>query len=145
MTEIFMTKYISQNPDDTQKIATEFAATLKGGELVELIGELGAGKTTFVRGVAAALGATARVKSPTFTVMNEYPVAHPTIKRIVHMDLYRMTNADHLSGLAIEDVRDAQTVLFIEWPDVFGKEVFVPDVRVTFKVTSDIGREIEIA
>ena len=69
---------------------------------------------------------------------------YPTIKRIVHMDLYRMTNADHLSGLAIEDVRNAQTVVFIEWPDIFGKEVFVPDVRVKMQVTGEIGREINI-
>jgi tRNA threonylcarbamoyladenosine biosynthesis protein TsaE len=140
-----MEPFISRNPEDTQRLATEFAATLQGGELVELIGELGAGKTTFVRGVAAALGATARVKSPTFTVMNEYPVTHPTIKRIVHMDLYRMTNADHLSGLAMEDVRDAHTVVFIEWPDIFGKEVFVPDVRVKIDVTSETSRQITIA
>lgn len=111
---------------------------------MELIGELGAGKTTFVRGIAEALGATARVKSPTFTVMNEYPVISPDIRRIVHMDLYRMTNPEHLSGLALEDVRDKETVLFIEWPDIFGKEVFVPDVRVMFRVLGEIGREITI-
>lgn len=113
------TTYTTQSAQETQTIAAEFAVTLRGGELVLLIGDLGAGKTTFVQGLAAALGVTARVKSPTFTVMNEYAVdaVDQAVRRLVHIDLYRFTDANELRALALEDERRPDSVVLIEWPN----------------------------
>jgi tRNA threonylcarbamoyladenosine biosynthesis protein TsaE len=110
--------YTSHSPEDTQKIAAEFALSLKGGEFIGLIGDLGAGKTTFVRGLVQALGGTVRVKSPTFTVMNEYPVNHGSIKRVVHIDFYRFTDDHEINALSLDDERRSDTVVLAEWPNI---------------------------
>lgn len=110
-------KYVTHSFEETQKIAADFAQTLKGGEFVSLIGDLGAGKTTFTRGLVEALGGTVRVKSPTFTVMNEYPVDAEKIKRIVHIDFYRFDDPAELEALSLEDERRPDTVILAEWPD----------------------------
>lgn len=122
--------YTSSSAEETQKIAAEFAATLMGGEFVSLIGDLGAGKTTFTRGLVEALGGTVRVKSPTFTVMNEYPVDHGTIKRIVHIDFYRFTDQEELSALSLEDERRPDTVILAEWPDALKNVAWDEDARI---------------
>ena len=78
-------KYVSESESDTYKIAADFAATLSGGEIVLLSGELGAGKTAFVKGLAAALGIDDEVTSPTFTLMNVYYGS----LTLYHFDVYR--------------------------------------------------------
>ena len=125
--------YTTHSAEETQKIAADFAKTLKGGEFISLIGDLGAGKTTFVRGLVEALGGTVRVKSPTFTVMNEYPVDFGAIKRVVHIDFYRFSDASELAALSLEDERRPDTVIVAEWPDVLGQSLVIPNVIVTLK------------
>lgn len=105
---------ISRSEDETQSIAGELAARLKPGDVVLLSGNLGAGKTAFVRGLAAGLGITPEdVSSPTFTIVHEYRGGRVTL---YHVDLYRLEKAatDDL-GLAEMGVKDG--VLAIEWPD----------------------------
>lgn len=109
-----MKTYVSSSSDQTQKIAAEFARSLKGGELIALVGDLGTGKTTFVRGMAEALGASAPVKSPTFTLMNIYPTNDARVKRLIHLDFYRLGSVPEAFGL--EEERRADTVVCIEWP-----------------------------
>ncbi|MEK7458949.1 MAG: tRNA (adenosine(37)-N6)-threonylcarbamoyltransferase complex ATPase subunit type 1 TsaE [Patescibacteria group bacterium] len=133
-------KFTSHNAQETQAVAAEFAATLHGGETVVLIGDLGAGKTTFVQGLAAALGVTARVKSPTFTVMNEYAGGS---LRLLHLDLYRFTDATELRALALEDERRPDTVVLIEWPNAIDHD-FMADVVVTIDHAGGDGRVISI-
>lgn len=143
-------KFTTHNAQETKTVAAEFAATLHGGETVVLIGDLGAGKTTFVQGLAAALGVTARVKSPTFTVMNEYlvggqgvPSHYGQIRRLLHLDLYRFTDATELRALALEDERRPDTVVLIEWPNAITYD-FSANVVVTIDHTGGDGREITI-
>ncbi|MDP2631953.1 MAG: tRNA (adenosine(37)-N6)-threonylcarbamoyltransferase complex ATPase subunit type 1 TsaE [Candidatus Uhrbacteria bacterium] len=119
-----MKMHITKSDDETRKLAADFALQLKGGEVVELVGDLGSGKTTFVRGVAEALGSSVRVKSPTFTIMNEYPVNHKAIKKIVHLDLYRFTDPSQLQSLGLDEYKRDDTVVFIEWPDIFDLSIF---------------------
>jgi tRNA threonylcarbamoyladenosine biosynthesis protein TsaE len=121
----------STSAEETQKIAADFAKTLKGGEFVSLIGDLGTGKTTFTRGLVEALGGTVRVKSPTFTVMNEYPVDHGNIKRVVHIDFYRFSDPSELAALSLEDERRPDTVIIAEWPDALGDIDWKEDCRVS--------------
>lgn len=137
-------KYTSHSAAETQKIAADFAKTLKGGEVIGLIGELGAGKTTFTRGLVEALGGTVRVKSPTFTVMNEYPVNFGAIKRVVHIDFYRFTDANELNALSLEDERRPDTVIVAEWPDVLDTKLVDIDVTVLFKLGMLDERNLEI-
>ncbi len=146
-------KTTTHNAQETQAVAAEFASTLQGGETVVLIGDLGAGKTTFVQGLAAALGVTARVKSPTFTVMNEYVLPPPPtpplaggepLRRLVHLDLYRFTDAAELRALALDDERRPDTVVLIEWPNAITYD-FAPNFVVTIDHAGGDERVITIA
>ena len=133
---------IVRNLDQTKEFAQHLVDTLKGGEVVLLKGDLGSGKTTFVRFIAEILGVSARVKSPTFTVMNEYPVDHQQIKRILHLDLYRFGDAEHLQALALEDEVRLDTVIFIEWPDAVDALPVEPSKTITFTFIDEATREI---
>lgn len=109
-------EYKSRSTEETKHIAAEFAKTLKGGEVIFLRGELGSGKTTFVQGVAKALGYDGPVRSPTFTLVNVYPASHEQINRIIHVDLYRLKDPSELEPLALEEYLDPSAVILVEWP-----------------------------
>ncbi len=111
-----MSTFLSQSPEQTKNIAAEFSRTLKGGEVILLRGELGSGKTTFVQGLAKALGYDGPVRSPTFTLVNVYPAAHQRIKCIVHADFYRLKDPSELEPLALEEYLDPSTIFLVEWP-----------------------------
>ncbi|MFH1611153.1 MAG: tRNA (adenosine(37)-N6)-threonylcarbamoyltransferase complex ATPase subunit type 1 TsaE [Patescibacteria group bacterium] len=136
--------YTSKSEQQTKDIAKDFVKTLKGGEVIELVGDLGAGKTVFVRGIVEAFGSDARVKSPTFTIMNEYPVRGEKVKKIVHIDLYRFNNASQLSALELDEVITDDSVACIEWPDIFGESPFFPTHRIKIDHVDEETREIEI-
>lgn len=91
-----------------------FASTLRGGDVVALTGELGAGKTHFIAGVCAALGVRTHVASPTFTLINEYPA---DIATIVHIDLYRISSTRELFELGIEEYFNERCICLIEWAE----------------------------
>ncbi len=139
---------ITHNAAETQAIAADLARTLHGGEVIALIGDLGAGKTTFVQGLAAALGVTDRVKSPTFSVMNEYRVPDSRspglIKRLIHVDLYRLQSDAELSALSLADEKRADTVILTEWPNAVSVDL-APDITVTINHLGEDTREITIA
>lgn len=138
-----METHITHSEEATREVAVDFLATLKGGEIVELVGDLGSGKTTFVRGLVQALGSTARVKSPTFTVMNEYPTQDEKIKLVVHLDLYRFKEAEQLEALALNDYIKSDTIILIEWPDIFEEPALKADRKVIFKHIDETTREIQ--
>jgi len=106
----------STGPDDTEAIAAALAAELRPGDVVLLRGDLGAGKTTFVRGAARALGVTAPVTSPTYTIGQRYEGDVP----VSHLDLHRLAGDAGLSGedpALLDDYLTADAVAFVEWPD----------------------------
>ena len=105
---------VTESEEETQAVARAFAATLQAGDVLLLSGDLGAGKTTFVRGLAEGLGIDpADVSSPTFTILHEYRGGRLTL---YHADLYRLdSSATDDLGLDETGVRDG--VLAIEWPD----------------------------
>ena len=136
--------HISHNEEETKHIAREFAKTLKGGEVVFLNGELGAGKTTFVRGVAEAFGFDKPVRSPTFTIVNRYQVSEVKIKQILHVDLYRIEDPDDMIPLALEEELHApDTVSFLEWPQKDVTNSISPTHRIAF-TTQENNRTITI-
>ncbi len=130
--------YTTHSAEETKTVAANLAQELQGGEFVSLIGDLGTGKTTFTQGLVAALGSIARVKSPTFTVMNEYPVVgHQFIKRVVHCDLYRFTKTSEIGALELDEYRRPDTVIIAEWPNILTDVDWKPDITVMLKHGSE--------
>jgi tRNA threonylcarbamoyladenosine biosynthesis protein TsaE len=128
------------------KLGRKFGAELKGGEVIELVGDIGAGKTTFTKGIAQALGVTEEVNSPSFTVMKEYEgVAglNPAKVYLKHYDFYRLDDAGLMKDEISESIGDGQTITMVEWAkDVAG---VLPENRkkVEIKYLSDgDGREV---
>ena len=103
--------------EETWALARQFAAELKPGDVVCLEGDLGAGKTTFTQGLAAAMGVSGRVTSPTFCLVQEH---RGDGAFLVHMDLYRLHDADDVLAIGWEDYLARNAVLFVEWPDRAG-------------------------
>jgi len=114
--------------NDTAKFAQELADSLKGGEVLALKGLLGAGKTTLTQNLAKALGVKAQVTSPTFVLLKVYKTKHPTVKRLVHIDAYRLRDGEDLAAVGWDDYLDAETVIVIEWADKV-KEILPPATR----------------
>jgi len=101
--------------DATLAVAARMAPLLTGNELVFLEGQLGAGKTTFCRGLLRGLGHTGSVKSPTFTLVEPYELAGG--QQVFHFDLYRLTDANELEYIGIEDYLDSHQLCLVEWPE----------------------------
>ncbi|MBQ3158539.1 MAG: tRNA (adenosine(37)-N6)-threonylcarbamoyltransferase complex ATPase subunit type 1 TsaE [Clostridia bacterium] len=137
-----MKEYISNNEEQTKEVAKEFIKTISGGDIVLLEGDLGAGKTAFVKGVVEALGGDGlSVTSPTFTIVNEYNVQSKTI---YHFDLYRIESVEELFNIGIEEYFYGSGICFIEWPER-ASELFVgTHKRVTIKKLGDSSRKIII-
>ena len=113
-------KYISKTEKDTYQIAANLAKKLKGGEIIALEGELGAGKTTFVKGLAKTFGIKKHVTSPTFVLMKVYQVKSKKlkVKELVHVDCYRLDEPQELFYLGIEEyLNKKDTVVVIEWAE----------------------------
>lgn len=113
-------KYISHNPSQTTELAQQFVEQLNKTSLVLLKGELGAGKTTFVKGIAQSLGVQEVVNSPTFIIMNVYEAHHSRFKRLVHVDLYRLESVvlNQVRELGVQEyIDDQETLVVIEWPE----------------------------
>ena len=135
-----MTEYISHSEEDTRRIGHDFAQSLKGGDVVLLYGDLGAGKTVFVRGVGEAFGITG-VRSPSFTLINEYEA--PSGLYVVHADLYRL-DTEGVSAVGLEEYAgDDDVILFVEWPERWANPP-VDAVRIYFSALSEGEREIRI-
>ena len=103
--------------EETWGLARQFAQELKPGDVVCLEGDLGAGKTTFTQGLAAALGVDGRVTSPTFCLVQEHRSGSTLL---VHMDLYRLHNEDDVLAIGWEDYLSEGAILVVEWPERAG-------------------------
>lgn len=114
-----MMVYESYSYDDTQKIASEITKNFRGGEFVAMYGDLGAGKTAFVKGVASALGIKDNVTSPTFTIVNEYEGRLP----LFHFDVYRISDPDEMYEIGFDDYMSSDGVCIVEWAELI-EELF---------------------
>lgn len=115
--------------EETWALARRFADELKPGDIVCLEGELGAGKTTFTQGLAAAMGVKGRVTSPTFCLVQE----HAGDKLLVHMDLYRLNSEDDVLAIGWEDYLAQGAILVVEWPERAGSLVPTGAKHVVFR------------
>ena len=127
--------------DDTKRIASDLAQTLADCTVLALHGELGSGKTVFVKGLAAALGIAETITSPTFTMINEYEGRKP----LCHMDLYRIVNPDELLSLGLDEYFERPGVTAIEWAEKAGNLLPGHAIHVTFQTgSSDTIRQITV-
>ena len=105
-------RHVSKSIEDTNNLAKRLADTLEGGEIILLSGDLGAGKTTFTKGLAAALGVQDEVTSPTFTIMNVYEDGK---FKLNHLDMYRIEREEDLYEIGVEEAMTEDTITVIEW------------------------------
>ncbi len=137
-----MRPYISKSPTQTIQLASKFAKQLKAGDIVLLEGQLGSGKTTFVKGLAQGLKAKLKdVNSPTFVLMNIYKAKIP----IYHFDLYRLEKPQELASLNLDEYLEANGVALIEWPKRLGIQMPTNGYWIEFKHKDENSREICIS
>jgi tRNA threonylcarbamoyladenosine biosynthesis protein TsaE len=125
----------------TEALGAELAAALSGGDIVLVRGELGAGKTTLVRGAARALGVTDPVTSPTFAIGHRYQGAQVTVS---HLDLYRLGALSEEEPELLEDYLGPGRIAFVEWPEETSADLRDARVVVTLTHRGADGRRIEV-
>ena len=130
---------MTASPAETEALAARLAARLAVGDVVAVSGELGAGKTTFVRGAARALGFPGTVSSPTFTIGHRYEAPTP----VAHLDLYRITGLDAEEWGDLEPYFDG-TVAFVEWPEHGGDWLPAARATVTLEHVDESHRRVRI-
>ncbi len=141
-----MEKFVTTTPKETAAIAASLASRVRGGDVVALYGDLGAGKTTFAQAFAKALGIKKRVQSPTFILMQEYPTTkRGVLKLFVHVDAYRGDEAQFTHVGFSEYVGRPDTVMLVEWAERVEK--ILPKKRITVRLSHRGGdtRAITIA
>lgn len=131
---------ISKSFQDTENAGAAFAKSLKAGAVVAMYGDLGMGKTAFVRGMARGLGSAARVTSPTFTIVNEYDGTPP----LFHFDMYRLKSADELFDIGWEDYLARGGICAVEWSENVREAFDGTEVSVTIDKLGDNERKITI-
>ena len=132
--------YITHSEKETEDLGAAFAEKLAPGAVAALYGELGCGKTAFVRGMARAMGFQGAVTSPTFTIVNEYDGPRP----LFHFDMYRLGSADELYDIGWEDYLARGGVCAVEWSENVPGAFEGDEYTVRFRKLSDTGREITI-
>lgn len=148
---------ITKNPEQTIEYAKSFAKKLKGGEVVGLVGELGSGKTTFVKGLAEGLEIKENITSPTFVLLKEYQakkILRPKtnlgglrkkVRTFVHIDAYRVENIDDIKSIGIEEYFERDNVIIvIEWAEKIRKILPKNTLYINFKHKSEKEREITL-
>lgn len=139
-----MEEIIVRNLNETKVLAKKFAKLLRGGEVILLSGDLGAGKTTFTRCVLKSLGVKDEITSPTFTIMREY-----TTKKfnIYHFDMYRISNSDEVREFGLEDYiysGDKRSLVFIEWAENIMDMLHGKFIKINISLNGGDGRKFEI-
>ena len=135
-----MSEYMSHSEAETEALGARFAKKLPGGAVIAMYGDLGAGKTAFVRGMARGMGLSCRVSSPTFTIVNEYLGD----RELIHFDMYRLSGADELFDIGWEDYLARGAVCAVEWSENVEDAFFGDEIRVTIEKLSDTERKITI-
>lgn len=107
-----------KNQEETKKWASAWSAQLHGGDVIALSGDLGAGKTFVSKAIGKALGVKEAITSPTYTIVQEYNAKKNDIKKMIHIDTYRLSDEQELLDIGIEDMlKDQSSLVIIEWPE----------------------------
>ena len=131
---------ISNGPEITESIGFSFATQIKSGNIITIKGQIGAGKTTFIKGVLKGLGYKGNVNSPTYTLINEYQSEN----RIIHIDCYREQDVNRWIDIGIVDYLNSNNIVIIEWPEFINKILPDDTVNVYISHVSEFKRKIKI-
>ena len=123
-----MRNVITRDETETKKFATDVAQTLKKGDVIALVGDLGTGKTTLSKYIAEALGITEIITSPTFTIVQEY---HSGRLPLYHFDVYRVDDIEEMYRIGYEEYFYGEGVCIVEWADIV-EEIIPEDAKVIF-------------
>lgn len=139
-----MNKYITKSEKETFTLGLKLAKKLKGGDVLALSGDLGAGKTKFLQGLAEGLGVKARVNSPTFNILKLYKISQNIkIKQFCHIDAYRLSLGKDLISLGVEEYfQDKKTITAIEWAEKVKNILPRKTLVIKIKAISEKEREI---
>jgi tRNA threonylcarbamoyladenosine biosynthesis protein TsaE len=138
---VITSTFVSHSDAETRRFATQFANQIKGHEKICLIGPLGAGKTTFVRGFVEGFNIPAEdVQSPTFTLVREYGNS----PKIYHVDLYRFEKEEDIFEAGIFELLTGDELVIVEWADKLSRYYPHPSIRIEMKHSGEQTREIEI-
>ena len=135
-----MQTFISRSEAQTEAVGEQFARNLADGTVVAMYGDLGAGKTAFVRGMARGMGLTCRVSSPTFTIVNEYCGE----RELIHFDMYRLNDSDELFDIGWEDYLARGAVCAVEWSEKIDDAFYGDETVVRIEKLGDYERKITI-
>lgn len=135
-----MQVFETNSEKETEQVGERFAASLSDGVVVAMYGELGSGKTAFVRGMARGMGISMRVSSPTFTIVNEYRGD----RELIHFDMYRLNSGDELFDIGWEDYLNRGSVCAVEWSENVEDAFYGDEIIVRFEKTSPTARRIVI-
>lgn len=136
-------RIISKSEKETFTFGQELATTLKGGEILALFGDLGSGKTTFTKGLALGLGIKKTITSPTFNIMKVYPVDKVGIKKLIHIDAYRLSNDLDVESIGLpEMIGDKDYLIIIEWPQNIWSSISGRARKIEFNFVDEFTREI---
>jgi tRNA threonylcarbamoyladenosine biosynthesis protein TsaE len=126
-----------------EQICKQVGENISQGFSIALKGELGAGKTTFVQGLAKGLGVSENyyITSPTFNIINEYPTSSLTL---CHLDLYRLGSADELEHIGFDDLLDDNHIIVVEWPQLLSEISFSFDIEINFTFDEEYNRIISL-
>ncbi|MGA3057355.1 MAG: tRNA (adenosine(37)-N6)-threonylcarbamoyltransferase complex ATPase subunit type 1 TsaE [Candidatus Limnocylindrales bacterium] len=138
--QLFHRTLVTRDPADTRALAAELAVAARPGDLISLIGELGAGKTQFAKGFGAGLGIEETIVSPSFVLMAEYRGRLP----LFHIDLYRLADAAEALAGGLVDERQAEGVTLIEWAERMADAMPAERLEVLIHGTGDDPRRIEL-
>jgi tRNA threonylcarbamoyladenosine biosynthesis protein TsaE len=133
----------SKTAEETLALGESIGKMISQGLTIALKGDLGAGKTTFVKGLAKGLGVSEDyyITSPTFTIINEYPAPPFTL---CHLDLYRLSSADELEYIGFDDLLDDTHIIVVEWPDILKDISFPFDIEIRFEFDENYNRRISV-
>ena len=135
-----MPTFYTKNESETEDLGGRLARQLPDGAVVAMYGDLGAGKTAFVRGMARGMGLNCRVSSPTFTIVNEYLGELD----LIHFDMYRLSGADELFDIGWEDYLRRGAVCAVDWSEKVRDAFFGDEVTVTIEKLGETERKITI-
>lgn len=135
-----MPTFYTKNESETEELGGRLARQLPDGAVVALYGDLGAGKTAFVRGMARGMGLRCRVSSPTFTIVNEYLGD----RDLIHFDMYRLSGADELFEIGWEDYLRRGAVCAVEWSEKVRDAFFGDEISVRIEKLGETERKITI-
>lgn len=131
-----------QSEAEMKSLGAKLASLFQGGEVLELVGDVGAGKTTLTKGIAAGLGVDDDVQSPSFTISRIYPARDGL--QLAHYDFYRLSDAGILNDELVEVSQDPKTILVIEWAEIVNGVLPADRLSLHISAIADTVRRVEI-